>query len=198
MSLLKPRSRQKKKPFRDSSLYVIVTEGSDRERRYFEYFDRQSPRIRIKVVSAKGGKSAPNHLVENASRENDELDQGDHLWLIMDVDKWIKQGHLHSTIKECRENSWNIAISNPCFEVWLAYHFGIHLPESNLDKCKTWKQFVDSKYGGFDHARHCILVKTAVNNSLLQYENEGFIPRVASTNLHVLCQELYDLCDKQY
>lgn len=64
--------------------------------------------------------------------------QNDAIWFVIDTDTWEKEGkikHLrnfcdtknNSIPKEYDEvksyNVWNVAQSNPCFEIWLYYHF---------------------------------------------------------------------------
>lgn len=53
-------------------------------------------------------------------------EHGDELWICIDTDHWIRGGHqaeLSQVLQECRSKGYGVAISNPCFEVWLLMHF---------------------------------------------------------------------------
>ena len=57
---------------------------------------------------------------EFATEERDEL------WICIDADHWIRglhQREFSQVLQECRSKGYGIAISNPCFKVWLLMHF---------------------------------------------------------------------------
>jgi hypothetical protein len=113
---------------RDASLIVVATEGSITEKIYFEEF--RFTNLQIKVIPSQGGKSSPNHIFENVEtfKQKYELGQGDQLWIVIDVDRWPK-ATLSEVSKNARQKNINLAVSNPCFELWLALHFVDNLPD---------------------------------------------------------------------
>src|ERR1700744_4989435 len=119
-----PRLYEKQPPFRDATLFVVICEGEKREPDYFEFFDGLTSRIKVRAVASVEGKSAPNHLLENATdavRKYD-LSVDDELWFLIDIDQSID--HIRVIQDQCAKRfNWFIALSNPCFEVWLFYHF---------------------------------------------------------------------------
>lgn len=146
------RSYKKGEPFRDSRLFVIATEGAKREVSYFEYLVRENQRIKVKVLSPGGSeenKSSPKWVLDRASRFVEEfgLAENDQLWLVIDVDRWPEET-LHELGKEClKVKSWNLAISNPCFEVWLMLHY-FEIDKSDVKTCSELKTLLGSKING--------------------------------------------------
>ena len=207
MALLNKLNYRKKSPWRDAKLFLIICEGKDREVDYFEYFDGLSRQLKVIPIPNEAGKSAPKHLQVNAEKAAKSYEDGGEyeLWIAMDIDKW-EQKDLHEIKSFCDEKDWSIAFSNPCFEVWLYFHFekkaltkeGLNeyrtLRRKLLNQCKTWKHVVD-KLGnsGFDSAYHPNLIKKAVENAKENYEAEGYFPKVGSTQIHILGERIYQL-----
>jgi hypothetical protein len=125
---------------RDARLFVIATEGAVTEKKYFEMFGNS--RIKVKVLeTGSDNKSAPKYVFDrlNLFKEQFDLDEDDMLWLVIDVDRWNKDGELSQICSEAKQKSYHLAVSNPCFEVWLCLHFGDLDPED-----RTCKQFKSS------------------------------------------------------
>ncbi|MEZ6086631.1 MAG: RloB family protein [Pirellulaceae bacterium] len=85
-------------------------------------------RIQYKILPTVDGNSSPRAVLErlNAYKEEYATEDGDELWICIDADHWIRGGHqaeLSQVLQECRSKGYGIAISNPCFEVWLLMHF---------------------------------------------------------------------------
>ncbi len=56
----------------------------------------------------------------------EQIGDEDELWICIDADHWIRGSHqreLAEVLRQCRSNGYGVAISNPCFEVWLLLHF---------------------------------------------------------------------------
>jgi RloB-like protein len=125
---------------RDARLFVIATEGAVTEKQYFEMFG--SSRIKVEVLATgSDNKSAPKYVFDrlNSFKEQFDLHEDDMLWLVIDVDRWNKDGELSQICREAKQKSYHLAVSNPCFEVWLCLHFGDLDPED-----RTCKQFKSS------------------------------------------------------
>ena len=116
---------------RDYHLFAIACEGSVRERDYFECFEKLSSRITVDLlydVDDNGElvlttNSSPEYVIARAEqycKEASLIDEDD-VWLIIDVDRWGDQ-QLSELCQIAVSKGWNVAISNPCFEVWLCYH----------------------------------------------------------------------------
>lgn len=197
MPLLNKRNFQKHKPWRDAAIFIIICEGSNKEPDYFDFFDRLSSKIKVKTVPSLDGKSSPNHLIGNAINEVKRLNSDEglyELWFIIDVDKWLEHGHIHQLQKECQtKKEWAVAISNPCFEVWLNAHFTHKQPDSAVKHCKTWKKFVHHQHGGFDHTKHPTLLPKAIKNSKNVFKESGYIPNIGCTQVYRVGEKILKL-----
>ena len=200
MPLLNKREYKKKKPYRDASLFLIICEGEKTEYLYFEFFDGLSSQLKVISVPSEKGKSSPNHLITNARKAVEQYvsDGGDYeLWFVIDLDKWLKHNHIHNVYKEIKGKHWNIAISNPCFEVWLAAHFSKNSPEEEPHKCSSWKQFVPTLCGAFDPHKHPSLIPVAIENCESNLIEDGYVPEVGSSQIFRLGKKVYELVGKE-
>ena len=64
-------------------------------------------------------------------------------------------------------SAWNVAQSNPCFEIWLYYHFYENKPVSDeVSKYPSFKEYVnDTVSGGFNFEKDLIRLETAIENT---------------------------------
>ena len=197
MPLTDRREYRKKKAFRDATLFVVICEGERREPEYFSFFDRLSSRIKVKIIPCKKGRSAPNHLLSNAQEAYSEnaLTNNDQLWIVLDKDRWSRKS-IESILQTSRSKpTWNIAISNPCFEVWLYFHFTKTIPEmTDHSGCRAWKEIIPRiNPGGFDCSRHPVLIETATINARTNYSANGYLPDSGSTQVYELAAKILPL-----
>lgn len=191
---------EKKVPFRDAFFFIIVCEGVNREREYFEFFNGMSSRVKIiPVVSSTG--SAPRLLMDAAIAKEQELDaraERDRVWFVIDTDRWRAQLH-EIRQKSDQHTHWRVAQSNPCFEVWLYFHAKAQLPTlSNIAQCNTWKPLLPTVIlGGFNSDFHPVAIETAIKNSEASYQANGYFPEPGSTQLWQLGKELLLLIKKE-
>lgn len=114
-------------------LFILSYEGTVSEKKYFEDF-RKSEMFNdsglIEVISLKRPKDKGadpinvKKLLQKAKREYRFKDT-DEFWLIIDRDDWesIHNHNFDSLIRDCQaENNFYLAMSNPCFELWLILH----------------------------------------------------------------------------
>lgn len=68
--------------------------------------------------------SSPEHVLKqlNDYKSQYELEADDELWLVVDKDRWT-EAMLSRVATECsQEVAMHMALSNPCFELWLLLH----------------------------------------------------------------------------
>lgn len=186
------RSYERNEPTREIKLVYIFCEGAKREPQYFIQFGKTNARIKIKVIPAdRQGNNSPMGLFDAAKNLFDTPDgpdfqllDDDEVWFVVDVDKWKTN---LARLSECAPNrKWNVCISNPCFEVWLHYHFADQPPQGNIQAwdSKAWKRHLNSLVkGGFDSRKHFTNYQTAIDNSVKNYSEFQSIPNLASTNV---------------
>jgi hypothetical protein len=192
---------EKKEPFRDAFYFIIVCEGQNREPDYFSFFDGISSRVKIVSVKSESGASAPGKLIERAMVKEVELDaraERDRLWFVIDTDRWRDQ--LREIRQECAARGhWNVAQSNPCFEVWLYFHVKDGVPAlDDIAQCKNWKPYLPTIIqGGFNSDTHPVAIEAAIINAKASYKATGYEPHPGSTELWRLGEELLPLIRKE-
>lgn len=128
-----PRGRSTKKRSRGKR-YLIVTNGKVTEKEYFEKLvDLYGLRGRVVIDKGAAGRD-PKTLVERAAdlkakedREarKERFDSWESVWAVTDVDGFS----MFAAQQLARQEAVGLAVSNPCFEVWLIDHM-IVCPES--------------------------------------------------------------------
>ncbi len=128
-------TKRKKRPLdrtikhlRDARLIVIATEGTETEPQYFRMF--HNTRVQIEVLPTpkdegdpKRGHSSPDAVLERLMEFEEEyqLDESDERWLVIDIDRWEPK-MLDDVARSCGQQGFRMAVSNPCFELWLYLH----------------------------------------------------------------------------
>lgn len=119
---LRPLNR-KIQHLRDTRLVIIATEGELTEKQYFSLFERKSSRLQVKVLETTDGASAPKHVLQRLQqfKKDFNLLSGDALWLVVDKDRWPNE-QLSDVARRSQQMKFGLAVSNPCFELWLYLH----------------------------------------------------------------------------
>lgn len=114
-------------------LILVVCEGKVTEPQYLEGFRlaQRVTTVRVHVKSPGGDPQAlveaaisvRNAAAERARRERDDYLRYDQVWCVLDVDE-------HARLDPARmlaaAEGIELALSNPCFELWLVLHFADH------------------------------------------------------------------------
>lgn len=122
----------------------------------------------------------------------------DYFYVVSDVDHFGQ--YLKPFLVECEKVGINLIVSNPCFEVWLYYsrrddHFdGFILPSDSLKISQCVKTFVNKRIpGGINPKWAMHNIDQNIKNSEKNYEVEGSVPKLFSTNMHLLAKVLHPL-----
>lgn len=140
-----------RKMHRDASLIIIACEGEKTEAQYLSFSCFQNSRVKLCPVPSKGGKSAPVYVLENLKEKAEEYDlkPGDQLWIVIDTDKWAFETQIQPLLNaRIRKFPVNIAVSNPCFELFLYLHFS-SMPASPVKDSKTMETMLRSLLGRY-------------------------------------------------
>jgi hypothetical protein len=108
--------------------FLIVCEGTVTEPHYFKDL-RVQERGLVEVKVVPGG--VPKTVVElavklkeesevEARRRKDDNLRYDHVWCVFDIDE---HPFVPEAKQQARDNAIDVAVSNPCFELWLLLHF---------------------------------------------------------------------------
>lgn len=187
------RNYKRNAPHRDSSFFVIVCEGAKTEIEYFEAFQHiEQQRIIIRTVPPDENKSAPKYVLERAVNESEKLNLNgyDQLWMVMDIDRW-KIDDLHLIQKECvQKSNWNLALSNPCFEIWLLAHAKELEGLTALSGKDLKKQIGLLREEGIFPENPLHNLYLAISRALSVDTSSHFIPERGTTKVYLLVQEL--------
>ncbi len=133
---------------RDARLFVIATEGRKTEKQYFAIF--HDSRIKIEILpTGDDNKSAPLYVLERLDGfvQKYDLTKDDTLWLMFDVDSWGEK-NISAICRQAKQKDYQLAISNPCFEVWLYLHFDDLHPDDN--KSQDFEARLRNKVGSYN------------------------------------------------
>ena len=135
-------------------LFVISTEGAETEPIYFQAFrPGRDGHFRLKILGNPNHKSNPvdvvQRLVEYERRERPGANT--EYWAIIDRDAW-DDADLRSAFALARERkNYHIAMSNPCFELWIWLHLRPNRSFADRHDCqrsleREWPEFSKNCY----------------------------------------------------
>lgn len=190
------RSFKRRNPHKSSRLVVIIAEGKNKEPNYFKQFEFRDSRIKLQIISpdiTNKNNSAKGLLKQAISyKKKETLSGSDEVWIVFDSD-----ANSDDTLCEVRNrasaNNINLAQSNPCFEVWLYYHFFDTSPGEDAPITQIgWKEYLDKKVPGGVNVADCYdKVFAAINNSEANFSaDENDIPTLFSTECHMLMRDI--------
>lgn len=115
----KASGRRKRKP-----VVYLICEGSETEIRYFKRF--RSRDCNIDIIPIPSQYKSADKLVQKAQATigNNPYypDEGDKIWCVFDRDD-NTNGMIAKAKQIAQKEGYQIAFSNPCFEVWFLLHF---------------------------------------------------------------------------
>lgn len=114
--------------FRDDRLFIVACDDTYAPKQYFDFFQNRG--VQVYVIQTIDGSSAAAHVLDRLLSYDHEED--DERWLLLDTDHCIRNEHLASftsTLQQARQKGINVALSKPCFELWLLLH---HVDDSNV------------------------------------------------------------------
>lgn len=193
---------------RDYRLFAIACEGSVRERDYFECFEVLSSRISVDLIAdvdedgnvVVSHNSSPDHVLQRTQvyANNTDLIEGDQMWIVVDVDRWPEE-QLSILAQECYSRGWNLAISNPCFEVWLCYHMEEDIPdEGEIKESAYFKNHLSLlTVEGYSPEVYSPLAFNAIEVAKAKDTNPGMrIPPYKVTHVYRLMEQMKNFSSK--
>ena len=109
---------------------VIFSEGQNTEPQYFRglkaHFSYSL--VEVEIYPAQGvpltlveaASTKFSELTKTAKKSGDSFDQNFEVWAVFDVDQ---HPNLNEAKAIAKAKKVKVACSNPCFEIWLVYHF---------------------------------------------------------------------------
>lgn len=110
---------------RDDRLFVVACDDTYAPKQYFSFF--KITRINVHVVPTEDGTSVAESVLERLRNIKDELrlEEDDEFWMLLDTDHCIEgahQGSFMAALHLAARLGVNVALSRPCFELWLLLH----------------------------------------------------------------------------
>ncbi|MGV3623483.1 MAG: RloB family protein [Archangium sp.] len=181
-------------------MFVVATEDTYAPKQYFAAFEL--PRVSIKVVETDDSQSAASHVVARLKKIVDEAKKFgewtdvDQYWVLLDTDHWSQGTHVAAfskAIKEAKDCGFHVAVSNPCFELWLLLH--VVDASSPLD-AKTAEQQLRTALGGYSKtnvptAKLMPLLNDAIARAKKLDVGEGGWPQSVGTQVHLLVEAIH-------
>jgi len=138
-----PRNLSRRPPSRNIAQKILIAcEGSKTEPIYFNSIrnDLRSPTLNI-IVLPHQSKTDPRSIIERLIEErqqrkdNQQWSKEDNAWAVFDGDEHIEKSlaNWQSAIERAKSKKINLAITNPCFELWYLIHFQDHFAQITRD-----------------------------------------------------------------
>ena len=198
MDARKPRPLVRDKDsWRDDRLFIIACDDTYAPKQYFGFF--KFNRVKVHVIPTVDGtsnaQSVLNRLLEIEHEAYDER------WIILDTDHNINGPHLKNftaAIAEAKRQKVSVAMSRPCFEVWLLLHHGEIDEVAGLKDANETAKALKEKLGSYNKTslkeEHFPLDKAhaaygravALDKSV----NQGDIPDKNTTRVFRLWEEI--------
>jgi len=101
--------------------FFLVVEGRS-EKTYFANFSRRNCPVKSFVAPSGDPVGLVRQAMTLIEKGRVDLDDQDEMWCVFDRDN-NSQDSIDDAVTIARKNGFNIAFSNPCFEIWLLWHF---------------------------------------------------------------------------
>lgn len=181
--------------FRDrKKLFVIATEGAKTEEIYFDSLrPRRDAVVRMEVLPSRTHKSDPKNVLKRLRgfKQKNDITSTDELWLVIDRDTWPCK-MLDKIAAECDRNGFQLAVSNPCFELWLYLHLSTPRPFSTADECTSAlsSKMAYDKAGYDADSLHVGIPDALQRAQQMDDEEHHPWPRTNGTRVYLLVQRL--------
>jgi hypothetical protein len=145
------------------------------------------------VLPTEDGHSAPTHILARlkAFRSEFNLDEEDQLWYCGDIDHWMEANHRANLVQVLQlysQAGFQVALSNPCFELWLLLHF-FDAPTDAMS-CSEICNKLSADTVGYSKHKGCHaqitaeMVGQAIKRAARLDEGTGDIPVTPTTRIH--------------
>lgn len=183
--------------YRDDRAFLIACDDTYAPKQYFKLFEL--PRIRVHVVETQDGACAAKDVLTRLL--DIQTDPDDERWLLLDTGHYIEDSHrtgFQQAITAAKRAGVRVAISRPCFELWLLLH---HVPSdgvAGLENANSVLRELRSVLGRFvknnlrvqDFPVESIAVAIRRARELDAGVGGGDIPGGNATRVYKLCESI--------
>ena len=187
--------------------FVILCEGELTEPLYLKAVASLQEIRSVATLDIRGMGCEPRKLVEEAkAAKRSERRQSTGVtkyWCVFDVEAPTPHTRLSEAVQMARDNEISVAVSNPCFELWLVLHYTDHESWIDNDDCGSLRHRQDNSQGkSLDGAvympRRDQAIKRAKRLAMLHSSaNRGFPDDNPSSSLYRLLEAIDPIEDQQ-
>jgi hypothetical protein len=138
--------------YRDDRLFIIACDDTFAPKQYFATL--KLPRIQIHVVETTDGTSVATHVLKRLLEY--EYGDDDERWLLLDTDHCTQGNHLQAflrALKDAEKQGIHVALSKPCFDLWLLLHHVEPSLVKNFGNCNAVESAIRSELGQYNKTR---------------------------------------------
>jgi hypothetical protein len=152
-------------------------------------------RVKIHVVPTLDGTSAAEYVLDRLL--SFDYGEGDERWMLLDTDHVTQGTHLPGFLRALQAAATqgvNVALSKPCFELWLLLHHELETAVSTLRNAKEVEEALRARLGEYNKsnlkAEH--YPQSSVVAAIERAENldlsvgGGSIPNASATRVYQL------------
>lgn len=202
MSLIKKRTprplTRTTSQYRDDRLFLVACDDTYAPVQYFESFRLE--RVKVHVVPTEDGTSTAPRVLDRVL-DIEIAKEWDERWILLDTDHYINGTHLASytdALQRARQANVSVALSNPCFELWLLlHHVGIEQAEA-LRNAKEVAEALRNVLGSYDKTAlsqqnfplDAVAMACQRARALDEKVRGGDIPQAATTRVYKLVEAI--------
>ena len=155
------------------------------------------------MIPTRNGLSAPNYVRQNLCDyvKKNRIHAGDQLWLVVDRDKWPQSQLDAIRNQRIRNTAIQVAMSNPCFELFLYLHLE-EMPQKPISNSHEMEKMLRKKLGWYSKVRldesnyvNSFLVAVA-RGEMTKHGSDGF-PLNPGTDVGKIVKEIISLKPKK-
>ena len=144
---------------RDDRFFVVAAEDTYAPSQYFDGLDFHRVKVVVLRTPPGSGLSSPEQVVDRLkeafqeAKKNRECQEDDEFWVLFDTDHHVRDTHLRGTteaLAQARQVGFEVAISNPCFELWLLLHHEEVTAGERLSNCAEVEARLRAVLGSYD------------------------------------------------
>lgn len=191
-----------------TTILFVLSGGVKREKDYLKPLDKIR-RVVVAFASKRGQGLLPRQLIETADKfvqkgvfatpkRDYTIEEGDVIYLLQDVDQFETDIRTIWAEKHAQNVCW--IISNPCFEIWLYYHYTEEPPYKILNKIENkgvcersqaLKHILHTKIkGGISPDKAMEFLQLAIERSRKYYAEHDGIPVLYATQMDRLGEDI--------
>jgi RloB-like protein len=135
----------------DDRLFIVACDDTYAPKQYFDFF--QLSRVQVHVVETPLDENRC-HAIDVLQRlEEVKHEKEDERWMLLDTDHYVNGPHIKEfsrVIKDAKKKGISVALSRPCFELWLLLHHADKDVATTLDNAKSVEKALRDQLGEYN------------------------------------------------